>query len=154
MNYPPCEHLVKIGRLAQCNHKLWSRPSHWVVPNVCKRCRLKTVRPDLATIELTLPPHKEGRDRKFIFEEDGTVVYEKNDNLEEPRDINGYQRDPNNPYRFTPLWPICTLRHGVGIRYAKCGCINIIMRCNNPAALKFMDRVSHEQCQNCQWRTP
>ena len=109
-------------------------------------------RPDLQTIEITLPPHQEGRDRKLTFETDGTIVYEKGG--EEPLDINGYRRDPNDPFRFIPLWLECTLRHAVGVRYAKCGCINIIMRCNNPDAVQFMDRVSHEQCQNCQWRKP
>lgn len=106
----------------------------------------------LADIEHTLPLHKEGRDRKLIFELDGSIRYEHEG--EPPRDINGYKRDPNDPFHFVPLWPECSLRHGVGVRYANCGCIDIIMRCNNPDTPQFGNRVNHEQCQVCQWRKP
>jgi hypothetical protein len=108
----------------------------------------------LAAIEATLPPYKEGRDRKVRFEADGTIVYEKEQgHWEPPRDINGYQRDPENSWRFIPLWKPCALRHQVGVRYANCGCINIIMRCGHPKCPKFGDRVSHTDCADCLLRT-
>jgi hypothetical protein len=32
------------------------------------------------------------------------------------RDINGYRRDPLDPFRFTPRWPACSLRGGIAVR--------------------------------------
>jgi len=109
-------------------------------------------RSPLADIEHTLPVYVEKRDRKVRFETDGSITYEQEEGWESPRDINGYERDPNNPWHFIPLWPECSLRHGVGVRYANCGCIGIIMRCNNPDAIQFGDRIGHEQCRACQRR--
>jgi len=120
-------------------------------PTASQRPQENTIASSLADIEATLPPYKEGRDRKLTVELDGTIIYEQGG--EPPLDINGYQRDPNNAFRFTPLWPECHLRHTIGIRYAKCGCINVIMRCNNPDAPQFVDRVKYEQCQACEVRT-
>ena len=64
-------------------------------------------RPDLAAIELTLPA-PDGKDRIFtrpIFEPDGAITYPKREeDWEPPKDINGYVRDPNNAWRFLPLW--------------------------------------------------
>jgi hypothetical protein len=111
----------------------------------------RTLRPDLVRLLDTLPPHKEGRDRPLHFEPDGTIVYEREEG-EPPRDINGYQRDPDNPLRFTPLWPDCRLRHPTAVRFANCGCIDVIMRCNNPALPRFADRVKHTTCQECPQR--
>ena len=105
----------------------------------------------LTGLEATLPPHKEGRDRPLHFEPDGTIVYEQQEG-EPPRDINGYQRDPDNPFRFTPLWSDCRLRHQTAVRFANCGCIDVIMRCNNPALPQFADRVKHTTCQECPQR--
>lgn len=113
-------------------------------------CQSCPMRPDLTAIEDTLPPHKEGRDRPLRFEPDGSIVYEPD--TTEPQEINGYQRDPENPHRFTPLWEPCSLRHGIGVRYANCGCINVIMRCNHPEHPKYLDRVSHHDCQQCPLR--
>jgi len=109
-------------------------------------------KPSLVDLEATLPPYKEGRDRKLTFEPNGCICYEHSNDETPPRDINGYKRDPNNPFRFIPLWPECLLRHGMGVRYTNCGCIDVIMRCNNPDAIQFGDRVGHEQCCVCQWR--
>jgi hypothetical protein len=112
-------------------------------------------RPDLQAIQDLLPPHKPGRDRKFHIDEDGTIVYEKEESeWEPPREINGYQHDPQDSWRFTPLWKPCALRHVVAVRYANCGCIGVIMRCNNPEAPLFVDRVSHTDCASCPKRVP
>jgi hypothetical protein len=110
-------------------------------------------RSPLADIANVLPPFKEGRDRKVRFEDDGTIVYEKQEGeWEPPKDIDGYERDPENPWRFKPLWPLCCLRHQIGVRFANCGCIGVIMRCSNPQATKYLDRVSHHDCEQCPFR--
>ena len=111
-------------------------------------------RPDLQAIELTLPPYQEGRDRKVRFEPDGSIVYEKGEGeWEPPRPINGYVRDPNNAWRFLPLWLPCSLRHASAVRLVNCGCVEIIMRCNNPACHLFADRVGHAACKTCPHRS-
>ena len=107
-------------------------------------------RPDLTQLEATLPPFVEGRDRPVRFEPDGAIIYAKAEgDWEPPRDINGYQRDPLDPFRFTPLWPVCCLRGGIAVRLVLCGCIEIIMRCQNPKSPHFVDRVTGEKCQGC-----
>ncbi len=110
-------------------------------------------RPDLRAIELTLPPFVEGRDRPVCFDPDGTIVYEKRaGNWEPPRAINGYLRDPNNLWRFLPLWLPCQLRHQIAVRYANCGCIGLNMRCNHPQAPTFGQQVPYTTCKTCQHR--
>lgn len=122
----------------------------WLVP--CKEAK-PIARPDLQSIQDTLPPHKPGRDRTFRIEKDGVIVYEKEEgDWEPPQDINGYERDSHDPWRFIPLWPPCAMRHQIGVRYASCGCIGIVMRCNHPRHPKHTDRVGHEDCQTCPFR--
>ena len=73
-------------------------------------------RPDLQAIELTLPPCGPAQ-RTFdrpVFAPDGAIVYAKREgDWEPPRDINGYVRDPDNAWRFLPLWLPCGLRHRI-----------------------------------------
>jgi hypothetical protein len=84
------------------------------------------------------------------FQSDGAIVYDRVEcDCELPRDINGYQRDPLDPFRFAPLWPACSLRGGIALRLVLCGCIEIIMRCQNPKSPHFVDRVKWEQCRDC-----
>jgi hypothetical protein len=67
--------------------------------------------PSPGTLEATLPPFVPGRDRPVHFEPDGTIVYDKtDDDWEPPRSIDGYLRDPDNKWHFTPLWPPCIFR--------------------------------------------
>jgi hypothetical protein len=107
----------------------------------------------LAAIESTLPPHRKGRDREVHFESDGTIVYTKEEgNWEPPREINGYRRDADDPWRFIPLWKSCVMRQQSGVRHVSCGCIDIVMRCGNPECLKFGGEVKHTDCDGCPMR--
>jgi hypothetical protein len=112
-------------------------------------------RPDLKAIALSLPveaPEKIA-DRTFkppIFHDDGSIEYPKGEkDWEPPRDINGYVRDPDNKWKFHPLWPVCGLRHQTAFLKANCGCIDVIMRCNNPQAPEFGQRLGHDTCIKC-----
>jgi len=140
-----------VVRVANTDPNLLARLKEpWVVP---RKGAKPIARPDLQSIQDTLPPRKPGRDRTFRIEEDGVIVYEKEEgDWEPPRDINGYERDPDDPWRFIPLWPPCAMRHQIGVRYASCGCIGIVMRCSHPEHPKHMDRVGHEDCQACPFR--
>lgn len=112
-----------------------------------------TPRPDLISLLAKLPIFKEGRDRPANIDPDGVITYtQETDDWEPPRQIEGYQRDPENKWRFTPLWPKCIYHAGGGVRYANCGCIGIVMRCNNPAAPQFADRVDCAICTACKLR--
>jgi hypothetical protein len=112
-------------------------------------------RPDLAAIQLTLPA-PDGKDRTFarpVFEPDGAITYPKREeDWEQPQNINGYVRDPNNPWRFLPLWLPCTLRYQLAFLKANCGCIDIIMRCNNPQAPAYSHRLDDTACKECPHR--
>ena len=112
-------------------------------------------RPDLAAIALTLPavnPEK-AAERTFkppTFHPDGSIEYPRDKkDWEPPRDINGYVRDPGNKWLFHPLWVPCQLRHQTAFMKANCGCIDVIMRCNNPQAPEFGQRLPHEACAKC-----
>lgn len=97
----------------------------------------------------TLPPHKEGRDRHFHFEPDGTLVYEREEGAwEPPRVADGFAADPNDPWRQRCLWKPCAARLYTAVRFPNCGCIGIIARCNEPKAI-FTQRVTPEMCQRC-----
>ena len=58
-------------------------------------------------------------------------------------------REPNNSWRFLPLWPVCRLRLGTGVRLVNCGCIGLIMRCNDPRSTTFGQQVTYNQCAQC-----
>ena len=108
---------------------------------------------DLPTqITDTLPPFVEGRDHQFHFEPDGTLVYEQEEgDWEPPRAIDGYEMDPNNPWRLRPLWGRCEARLHTAIRFSTCGYIGLISRCTEPGS-RFMRRVTYEICKQCQQR--
>lgn len=107
-------------------------------------------RPDLQVIRTSLPPHRPGKDRYFTMESDGSIVYEQEEGeWEPPRDIKGYQRDPENSRRFTPLWPKCLLRIPRSHRSESCGCIQVAMKCLNLDSELNGEKVTHEQCQQC-----
>ena len=105
---------------------------------------------DLSTqIMDTLPVFIEGRDRQFHFESDGTLVYEQEEgDWEPPQPIDGFEMDPDNPWRLRPLWGRCGARLHTAIRFPTCGCIGLISRCTAPDA-RFMQRITYEICQQC-----
>lgn len=111
--------------------------------------------PDLTTqIEDTLPPYVEGRDRRFHFEPNGTLVYEREEgDWEPPRAIDGFKADPEDPWRLRPLWRPCEARLHTAVRFPACGCIGLISRCSEPRG-RFMQRVTFEVCKQCPLRSP
>ena len=110
-------------------------------------------RPDLQAIMAALPPYEAGRDRPVTMDANGVITYSRDGEfVDEPREINGYRRDPDEPYRFVPLWPVCGLRYFMGVRYPRCGCIEAIARCNNPACPIFYQRITATHCADCRQR--
>lgn len=88
--------------------------------------------------------------RPVRFEADGTIVYDRRpEDWEPPRNINGYQRDPNDSFRFIRLWPPCPSRKEDVVRYPACGCINILARCGNPHGDHFGKQITHTDCLGC-----
>lgn len=109
-------------------------------------------RPDLQAIRTSLPRQR-GKHRKFTIETDGSIVYTQEEGeWEPPKDINGYRRDPMNPWRFTPLWLKCMKRTPKGTRTKACGCIQLTMVCDNPASELHTKTVSDAECQQCSVR--
>jgi hypothetical protein len=104
----------------------------------------------LQSLEHTLPPYVEGRDRKVYFQDDGSILYAKEEgDWEPPRDISGYERDPQNPWLFHPLWPECVHQYGIAIRKPACGCIDIVMRCTRVGCQHFRSILTHTNCYEC-----
>ena len=105
-------------------------------------------RPDLAAIELTLPASTSNPTfQRPTFHDDGSIEYVKTE--KEPLDIDGYVRDENNHWLFHPLWNKCALRHAVAYFKAACGCVTLVMRCNNPQSAEFGQRLAHTTCESC-----
>jgi len=110
-------------------------------------CRLS----DLAYILPKMP--EDSPYQSLEMDADGTLTYTpKIDGAPFPPYINGYVRDPNNPYRFLPLWLDCTTRT-LGLSKGKPpGSINIHMGCNNPGCTTHKKYVNHQQCAQCPLR--
>ena len=110
---------------------------------------------DLAAIALTLPPDDGGK-RNFqrpIFEADGALTYPKKEgDWEPPRVPDGYVVDENDAWHLLPLWLPCSLRHQSAYINGNCGCVMIVMRCNNPAAKTYRQRVACDTCETCKLR--
>jgi hypothetical protein len=102
-----------------------------------------------------LPPFVEGRDRPVRIEEDGSIVYTRQEGEREweaPRPITGYQQDSDNNWRFTPLWPECCYRSVVAVRLVNCGCLDVLAHCNNPESTGFSAAVLPPACLTCTHR--
>jgi hypothetical protein len=111
----------------------------------------------LQAIANTLPPADPKPEQTFrrpMFEPDGAIVYPKGpDDWELPANINGYVRDPENEWRFLPLWLPCALRVQTAFLKTNCGCIDLIMRCNNPQSPAFGQRLPYTTCETCPVRS-
>ena len=181
LNYPQCSKQKREfhqGTLTVvvCRNRRSPNYRNFVDPEHCNACPLRDgeaaeavtpptpdpaaytagqPRPDLAAIQLTLPT-PDGKERTFtrpIFEPDGAITYPKREgDWELPQNINGYMRDPNNAWRFLPLWLPCALRYQMAFLKANCGCIDIIMRCNNPQAPAYSHRLDDAACKQCPHR--
>lgn len=106
----------------------------------------------LQDLQLTLPP-SDGVRREFqrpVFFADGGLEYPRlaDDSASPPDDIEGYKRDPQNPWRFHPTWQDCILR-GQGTKLKPNGCIDVAMACNNPHAELFGRPVLAQDCADC-----
>ncbi len=110
-------------------------------------------RPDLQAISTSLPPARPGKDRRFTMELDGSIVYEQEEGeWEPPRNLKGYKRDLENPFRFTPLWPKCVKRFPRPYRSESCCCVQVNMKCLYRQSKWFDEDVTYQQCQQCSVR--
>lgn len=86
------------------------------------------------------------------FMPDGSLVYVKK-GFEPPPDVEGYQRDPGNAWRFLPLYADCQDRQRVP-RLKRCGSYDVVMICTNGACPLNQQRVSVRDCRDCTHRRP
>lgn len=78
----------------------------------------------------------------------GDIVYAKKGN-EPPPDIEGFTRDPKDPWRFNKKWTPCTFRIQTPL-IKPCGAYSIKTLCNHPE-LPHTD-VTFQHCQACPFR--
>ncbi len=181
MPLPPC--VMRESRLAPdgktydfCRHPDFPHQLRLLAhyPDICQACPLRQtegtrpplvdpeaytpgkLRPDLTAIERTLPP-PDGQERTFqrpVFESDGAITYPKRDgDWEPPQEPSGYIRDPNNAWRFLPLWRPCGFRLAQGFIKVACGCLGITMRCNQPKTPIFGQQLGYMICKKCPHRS-
>lgn len=108
----------------------------------------------LADLRYSLPIH-DGVQRQFqrpVFSDDSSLEYPRlAGDTTPPDDIDGFQRDQDNPWLFHPVWLECAVR-AEGTKLKPNGCIDVVMACNNPAAPTFMKPVKCATCQTCVFR--
>lgn len=81
---------------------------------------------------------------------DGSVVYVKK-GWEPPPDIPGYRRDPNDKWKFLPLWVPCKTRAQVK-QMKPCGAITVLTVCTNGECPKHQQPLVLTDCANCPFR--
>lgn len=110
----------------------------------------------LSDLQHTLPIY-DGVQRQFqrpVFSPDGSLEYPRLSGDETPPDeIDGYERDPDNAWKFHPIWPECALRLQ-GTELKPNGCIDVVMVCNNPETSTFGKKVTCETCTGCPVKRP
>jgi len=68
--------------------------------------------------------------------------------FEPPPDLEGFERDPKNPWHFLPLWPPCKKRIQTQL-VKKCGAISVLSVCANSACPLRQQEVKLADCQGC-----
>lgn len=105
----------------------------------------------LADLQFAMP-FDDGIRRQFrrpVVDNDGSIEYPKlSGDTVPPDNIEGYERDPENPWRFTPVWPECVLR-AQGVKLKPNGCIDVAMVCQHPQAEQFSQPIGVDACLSC-----
>jgi len=78
----------------------------------------------------------------------GCVEYAKKGH-EPPPDLDGYQRDPGNAWKFLPLWPKCKKRIQTQ-SMKQCGALAILTVCANGDCPLKQQQVTFAQCSSCE----
>jgi hypothetical protein len=93
------------------------------------------------------PPKSFGRARLMP---DGSVEYARKGH-EPPPDLDGFQRDPGNPWKFIPVWPKCQKRIQTTL-LKPCGAIAVLTVCSNQECPLKQQQVTFDQCSACKFR--
>lgn len=80
----------------------------------------------------------------------GVVEYAKK-GWEPPPDLDGYDRDTGNAWRFIPKWPPCKKRIQT-TSMKSCGAMSVLTVCANDKCPLKQQQVSFAQCAACQFR--
>lgn len=81
---------------------------------------------------------------------DGSVEYARKGS-EPPPDLDGFKRDPGNPWKFLPLWLPCTKRIQTQL-LKPCGAISVLTVCANNKCPHKQKAVTFDVCQTCTFR--
>lgn len=81
---------------------------------------------------------------------DGSILYPKR-GWEPPPPMEGFERNPTNPWHFLPKWPECQSRQQV-LMQKPCGAIDVKMICKNQEAEAFHTDVTVQTCEGCPHR--
>lgn len=81
---------------------------------------------------------------------DGSIEYARKGH-EPPPELDGFKREPGNPWKFLPVWPKCKKR--IQTQSMKpCGALSILTVCANGECPLKQQAVSFEQCNGCQYK--
>jgi hypothetical protein len=81
---------------------------------------------------------------------DKSVLYAKS-GFEPPPELDGYERDPDNAWRFIPKWPECKKRIQTPL-VKQCGAVTILSVCAHSKCPLKQLQVSVSDCQDCPFR--
>lgn len=102
---------------------------------------------DEVRAKVGMPAKSFGRVRMFPG---GIVEYAKK-GWEPPPDLDGYERDPGNAWRFLPKWTPCKKRIQT-VSMKSCGAMSVLTVCANDKCPLKQQQVSFAQCSACQFR--
>lgn len=80
----------------------------------------------------------------------GVVEYAKK-GWEPPPELDGYQRDPGNAWRFIPIWPPCRKRIQT-TSMKSCGAMSVLTVCANDQCEHKQKQVTYAICAACPLR--
>ncbi len=78
------------------------------------------------------------------------IIYPKR-GWEPPPDIEGYERDPNDLWRFKCVWPACKFRHTVQVM-RQCGSIDFDTNCQCKQCPLYRTEVKLTDCRSCEFK--
>jgi len=119
-------------------------------PKPCVPCSKNQYKVEIPESKPFIQGAKMSFGRPRVQPDGGLIIAKKG--WEPPPPIEGYDRDPNNPWRFTPAWAPCDMRQRI-IVIKSCGATGIKMVCKCPQAPTFQADVKLSICKKCPFKT-
>jgi len=131
-----------------------ANPEYYKVRSVsvedCYVCLGLELPDEVPSLALTPIPKEPPHIRRFRVEDDGSIVYERRkEDWEPPKDVEGFQRDQDDPWKFVSQWPECCHRSVQSNFAAGCGFVRLRMACTHPDLNIADGQLTYQKCCQC-----